>query len=523
MRNRPLLRAIGFGFCAAALGALVACGDGTQTKRAAASGGQPGQVVLNRGNMAEPASLDPHLVQANWENYIVGDMIIGLTTEDAKGDPIPGAATSWESSPDGLTWTFHLRDHEWSDGQPVRADDFVYAWRRILDPKTAAAYAYYLYLIKNGEAVNTGKMPGTELGVSAPDDKTLVVSLEHPAPYLLEYMTHVSMFPVPRHVVEAKGDAWTRPGNYVGNGPYTLTEWIPNDHVTLDKNPRFYDAANVKIDRVVYYPTGDYTAALRRLRGGELDLQGRLPSREIDWLRANMPEAIRNDPVLTTEYLAVNHTKKPFDDVRVREALNLAIDRETLTVKIRKMDETPAYSFVTPAIANYPGVKGFAFKSMTQVDRVKRAQELMKQAGYGPDKRLKATYDIRSTAADQLRDPAAIQAMWKEIYVDVDIRQNDTAVFYAKMREGDFEIGAAAWGADFNDPTSFLDLLRESNSKSYVGSYKNPKFDALLDEANQEVDIARRGDLLARAEQIAVDDYAMIPTLFWVSGALVRP
>ncbi len=522
MRRRTILRSFGFAVCTAALGALAACGDGTQTNTATAPGGQPGQVVLNRGNGAEPGTLDPHLVYANWENNIVGDIIMGLTTENAKGEPIPGAAESWETSPDGLTWTFHLRDHQWSDGQPVKADDFVFAWRRILDPKTASAYAYYLNLIKNAEAINTGKMAGTELGVTAPDDKTLVVTLEHPAPYLVEYMAHVSTFPVPRHVVEAKGNAWARAGSYVGNGAYTLVEWIPNDHVTLEKNPRFYDAANVKVDRIVFYPTQDYTAALRRLRAGELDTQSRLPPREIDWLRENMADALSIAPVLTTEFLTVNQTKKPFDDRRIREALNLALDREALTAQIRKMDERPAYSFVPPAIANYPGVAGFSFKSMPQADRVKRAQDLMRQAGYGPNNHLKATYDIRSSAADALRDPAAIQSMWREIYVDADIRQNDTQVFYSKIQQGDFEIGGAAWGADFNDSTNFLDLLRDGNASNY-GKYRNPKFDSLLDQANREVDLAKRGALLAQAEQVALDDYALIPTLFWVSGGLTRP
>lgn len=522
MRTRPRLHMTWLAICAAALGALAACGDGTQTNKATTPGAPSGQVVLNRGNGAEPGTLDPHLVYANWEDNIVGDMLLGLTTQNAKGEPIPGAAESWETSPDGLTWTFHLREHQWSDGQPVTSDDFLFAWRRILDPKTASAYAYYLHLIKNGEAVNTGKMPGTELGVTAPDDKTLVVTLEHPAPYLVEYMTHVSTFPVPRHVVEAKGAAWARAGSYVGNGAYTLVEWIPNDHVTLEKNPRFYDAANVKVDRVVFYPTMDYTAALRRLRAGELDTQARLPPREIDYLRANMADVLRLTPQLTTEFLAVNQTKKPFDDKRVREALTLAIDREALTEKIRKMDEPPAYSFVPPGIANYPGVAGFPFKSMPQADHVKRAQDLMRQAGYGPNNRLKATYDIRSSAPDALRDPAAIQAMWRAIYVDADIRQNDTQVFYAKIREGDFEIGQAGWGADFNDPTNFLDLLRKGNASNF-GRYENPKFDALLDQANQEVDITKRGQLLAQAEQLALDDYALIPTLFWVTGGLVRP
>jgi len=517
------MRSVLIGICAAAALALAACGQGgTQSRSASASADDKGLVVYYRGNAAEPASIDPTLVQANWENNIVGDMMIGLTTEDAKGEPIPGAAESWETSQDGLTWTFHLRDHQWSDGQPVKADDFVFAWRRMLDPKTAASYAYYLYLVKNAQAVNTGKMPVTAVGVSAPDDKTLVLTLEHPAPYLLQFVTHTSTYPLPRHVVEAKGDAWTRAGSYVSNGPYVLKEWVPNDHLTLDKNPKFYDAANVKIDREVFYPTADYVAALKRFRAGELDMQERLPSLEIDFIRANLPDSLRNTPQLTTEYLSANETRKPFDDVRVREALDLAIDRETLTGKIIRVGDVPAYGLVPPGIANYPGGVAFSFKSMPQPERLKRAQQLMQQAGFGPNNHLKTTLAIRSASADALRIPAAIQAMLREAYIDAEIVQNDGAVFYAKVQQGDFDIGAAAWGADFNDPTTFLDLLRKGNANNY-GRYSNPKYDALLDEASTEPDLKKRGEILAKAEEIALNDYAIIPTFFWVSGHLVRP
>jgi oligopeptide transport system substrate-binding protein len=521
MAARPVLRALWFGLCGALLGAVAACGDGTPSGTASAPG-QPGMVVLHHGNAAEPGTLDPHLAGGTWENNIIGDLLMGLTTENAKGDPIPGAAERWETSPDGKTWTFHLRDHQWSDGQPVTAGDFVFAWRRILDPKTAADYAYYLYLIKNGEAVNSGKMPGTELGISAPDDRTLVVTLEHPAPYLIEYLTHYTTFPVPRHIVEAKSDTWTRAGNYVGNGAYVLTEWIPNDHVTLDKNPRFYDAANVQLDRVVYYPTIDYGAALRRLRAGELDIQDRLPQLEIDWLKANMPEVLRIDPILTTEFLAANQSRKPFDDVRIREALNLALDREAVTSRISRVGHIPAYGLVPPGTANYPGGSAFAFKSMPQADRISRAQQLMRQAGYGPNNRLRTTLAIRSTAPDQLRVPSAIQAMWRDIYVDVEIVQSDAAVFYAKVREKDFDIGIVGWAGDFNDASTFLDLLRRGNANNW-GAYSNPKFDSLLDTASAEVDLTKRGELLAQAEQLALNDYAIIPSFFWVSGQLVRP
>src|SRR6266850_5541124 len=198
MAKTQYLHAFWLGLCGAALLALAACGQsGTQTSASKSSADAAGIVVFHRGNAAEPGTVDPHLANANWENIIIGDMLIGLTTEDAKGEPIPGAAERWETSLDGLTWTFHLRDHQWSDGQPVKAGDFAFAWRRILDPKTAAPNAYYLYLIKNAQAFNTGKMPGTALGVAAPDDRRLVVTLEHPTPFLLQFLTHVTTFPVP--------------------------------------------------------------------------------------------------------------------------------------------------------------------------------------------------------------------------------------------------------------------------------------------------------------------------------------
>ena len=218
----------------------------------ACDGGKPvrqpcpaGKVCLELGNDAEPTSLDPHKISGAWEDRIVGDMMVGLTQDDPQGDPIPGMATSWETSPDGLVWTFHLRDAKWSDGVPVTADDFVFALRRLMDPKTAAEYASLMYIIKNGEAVNAGKLPLSALGVRAIDAHTLEITLVHPAPYLTQLTMHMTMYPVPRHVVEKWGDAWSQPGHYVSNGPYKLVSWKLGDHVQVVKNPLFWDAASV--------------------------------------------------------------------------------------------------------------------------------------------------------------------------------------------------------------------------------------------------------------------------------------
>jgi oligopeptide transport system substrate-binding protein len=512
-----------FGLLLAAGIALAGCGRPNETQtNAGATAGAVDNTVFRRGNAAEPQSLDPHFAQGSYENDIIGDLMIGLATEDAAGKPIPGAATDWEVSDDGLTWTFHLRQHNWSDGQPVTSEDFLYAWRRMLDPKLAASYAYFLYPIKNAEAVNAGKMPPTALGASAPNPQTLVLQLEHPAPYLIEFMMHYSTFAVPKHVVEAKGGQWTRPGNYVGNGAFTLAEWIPNDHITLVKNPRFYDAANVRIERVVFYPTADYEAALRRFRAGELDTQKRAPSQQIAWIKANMPEVMENKPSLSNEYYAINTKRKPFDDPRVREALTLALDRDTITKTLRTSGEPPAYAFVPPGVSNYPHMAQLPFKDMLFPQRLARAQDLMRQAGYGPDKPLKATFDIRSASPDARRIPAAVQQMWRQIYVDAQIQPNDTAIFYNKVQEHDFDIANAAWRADFDDASNYLDLLRTGNSNNY-SQYANPAYDALLNQADNEIDSERRGELLDQAEAMMLKDNPVIPESFWVSTALVRP
>lgn len=506
---------------------LAACGEQRsattkQTTNAAAAAAAPGEIVLNRGNAAEPLSLDPHHANSVWEDNILGDLMIGLTTDSVDGEPIPGAAEKWEQSEDGKTWTFHLRDHLWSDGQPVTAEDFVFAWRRILDPKTASPYGYYLYLIKNAEAVNASKMPLTALGVKAPDAKTLVVELEHPAPYLLEYLMHFTTSPLPRHLVEARGDAWTKAGTYVSNGPYNLAEWSPNDHVTLLKNKSFYDADNVKIDRAIFYPTTDYGAALKRLRAGELDIQDRMPAQEIDWLKKNMPEIVRLDPILVTELLVCNMTRKPFDDVRVREALSLALDRETIVNKIEKVGDPPAYGMIPPATANYPGGVALSFKNMPFPERLKRARDLMREAGFGPDKLLRTSLLIRSAAPDRRRIPVAIQQMWTQIYVDAQILQLDASIFYNTIETGDFDIANAGWSADFNDASTFLELLRKDNPNNW-GHYNNPEYDKLLDQAGNALDLEQRGEILAMAEATALKDHAWIPVYFWVSGELVRP
>ncbi len=477
--------------------------------------------VLNRGNGAEPKSLDPHFIDGLDESNIDGDILIGLLTMDARAAPIPGAATSWTTSPDGKTWTFHLRDHVWSDGRPVTAQDFVFAWQRLLDPKTGAYYAYNLWVVKNAHAISLGKLPPAALGVHAPDDKTLVIDLEHPAAYLPELLTHDTAYPLPRHVLLAKGNQWSRPGNFVGNGPYVPREWIANDHLTLVKNPRFYDAADVHIDVVTYYPTPDSDAAVRRLRAGELDTQTPIPLTQIDWLRKHMPATVHTKPFLGLSYISINSHRPPLDDIRLRRALNLAFDREIITQKVLRLGEPPAYSIVPPATANYPGGRYLDFRALPAPARLAKAQWLMTRMGYGPDNHLRLTFETFNEPNNK-RIAAVAQAMFRQIWVDIDIVAMDAAVHSRNLQQGNYDLGVASWFADFNDASNFLDLLRADGGNNY-GRYNNPAFDRALDAAQLEPDGKKRGALLAAAEGLALRDYPWIPMRFRTTQDLVQP
>lgn len=476
---------------------------------------------LVRGNTFEIKSLDPHYIDGLWEANVVGDALVGLTTDAADGTPMPGAALSWETSPDAKTWTFHLRKHVWSDGQPVTAEDFAFAWRRILEPARGAPYAYYLWLIKNAKAISAGQLPPSALGVSAKDDSTLVVQLEHPAAYMLQYLLHQAVFPVPRHVVMALGDRWAKPGNYVANGPYIPTEWVPNDHVTLIKNPRFYDAQHVRLRTIIYKPTQDAMEALKLIRAGEIDTQNSVPAAEIDWMRAHLKRALQIGPFFGSLYVIVNFEHKPFQDIRLRKAIALAYDRETMTKKIVRLGQPPAYHLVPPHTANYPGGASFDFVAMPYDHRLALARTLMSEMGYGPNNHFHSTYDT-TPSPDAKRTFATLQAMLRRIYIDIDPVTSDGQIFYKKLQAGQFEMAGAAWIGDFNDAGTFLDLLQSASGNNY-GRYNNPRYDALLDRANHTVSVTERGALLEQAEQLALDDYAVIPTRFVLTQDIVEP
>jgi oligopeptide transport system substrate-binding protein len=476
---------------------------------------------LRIANSGEPDTLDPHHASGVWENRIIGDMFLGLTTEAADGSVIPGAAESWEVSDDGTVYTFKLRDHTWSDGEAVTAQDFVFALRRILDPATAAEYASILYPIKNAQALNEGAIEGMEqLGVRAVDDRTLEVTLESPTSYFIEQLTHYTAFPLPQHKVEELGEDWVKPGNIVGNGPYVVTDWLPNTQVTAQKNEKFYDAANVSIDTVIYYPAEERNAATKRFRAGEVDIQYDFASEQIDWLKENLPEETHIHPWLGVYYYPFNVRKPPFDNQPLRQALAMAIDRVAITDKVLKTGELPGYSFVPPGTGQYGEPSYVDWKDVPYEERVAQAKELMAEAGYGADNPLRITLKY-NTSENHKKIAIAIAAMWKQLGVQTELFNSEVKVHYNDMQEGSFEVARAGWIADYNDPQNFLYLMESSAGPLNYAGYSNEEYDRLMKEAAATPDQARRNELMHEAEAIAMEDLPNIPIYYYVSKDLV--
>jgi oligopeptide transport system substrate-binding protein len=510
---------IGAGGAAVAVGGAYSAFKGSNGRRIVSrSDGK----TFNRGNGAEPDTLDPHLASTITEDNIIGDMFLGLTTEDALGTPVPGAASGYTVSDNGLVYTFTLRDHVWSDGVPVTAQDFVYSYRRVLNPKTAAQYAVLLYPILNAQGVNAGKLPPEALGVRAIDDKTLEVEFAVQAPYAKQFFMYFPMFAVPQHVVERYGDKWLHPQNVVTNGAYILKEWLPNDHILLVKNPRFYDADNVSIERVFYYPTPDYSAALKRFRTGEIDIQNGVPSEEIDWLKYNMPSVLRASPFMSIRYLTFNTRVEPFDDIRVRTALSLAIDREVIAGRVMRAGERPAYAFVPPHMPGYPGRAELGFRSMPMGERMKKARALLREAGYGPKNPLVFDYNVYDTSDARLCS-VALQAMWQAVGAEANIVPSDKKDHYNLLFKRAFSVAWAGYVADYLDAKDFL--FQWTGGKNYMnyGGYANPRYDTLIAQSDVARDSRVRGELLQDAEQLLLDDMIVAPLFNDVSRNLVSP
>lgn len=487
---------------------------------AASTGGER----FTRGIGAQPKSIDPQKVEGTWANDVLGDMFIGLFTEDAKSIPVPGVAESWIVSEDGLTWTFKLKKTLWSDDVPLTAGDFVFTFQRLFDPKEAEiAYASIQYGIKNGRAAKEGTVPVTDVGVKAIDDYTLEIKLEYPMPFLPGVLKHYTAFPLPKHAIEKFGAKWTSPENIVVNGPYKLTEIRQNDFIRSERNEKFEGADKMCFSEVIYLPVNDHDAMVRRAMAGEIDMNNSFPSGQLEVTQKNLPGWPRISPMMSTTYVVTNTRKPPFDDARVRKAIALSMDREHITKNVLRGGQIPAYSFVPAAIANYKPAE-FEWKDMPRAERLKQAAALLQEAGYGPNKPLTFEYLYRSTG-DNPRIAPVLQQNFKEIapWVQPEIRRVETQALYEIQKAKNFLITDTGWVADFNDAYNFLYLLDSRTGPMNYGAYTNPAYDALLDQSAKETDVAKRSEVLRQAEQTMLNDTAVLPLLIRVTQDIVSP
>lgn len=478
-------------------------------------------VVLHKGNLADPQTLDVQKYSLTVESEILRDLFLGLLTIDIKGNPVPGLAESWTVSPDGKVYTFKLRPNlKWSDGAPLTADDAVFGLQRGVDPKTQSWYANLIYNIKNAEAVHKGKLPPSAMGVRALDPRTVEITLEWPSPAILLYLSNTPMtYPAPRHVIDKKPETWARPETLVSSGAYKLGAWRPTDTIRLDKNPHFFDAANVQIDQVFYYPTVDDAAALNRFRAGELDLNLRFPPNQIDWLRKNLSAETKVGPSFSLTYLVPNLRRKPFNDIRVRRALSMVIERPAIAERILRNGERPFCGIVTDVIQGYTSPCKLDTRPLAE--RQTQARALLAEAGYGPENPLRFTFNHRVGLTNRLT-VVAIASMWRQIGVEAELMQSDVAVHYNKLRAGDFEMADAGWTGNA-DPELFTYLLLSGSTEVNWGGYSNPAYDKATFAGQATQDRAARFRAFADAETMALADQALIPVYLSVNRVLVQP
>jgi oligopeptide transport system substrate-binding protein len=506
---------------ALALAALLACArspdaDNGHGKAAEAN-------VLLIGNGSGPDSLDPQKARAFDAHSVLRDLYECLTSLDKEAAPAPAVATSWDTSADGRTYTFHLRpEARWSNGDPVVAADFLAALRRLVDPATASQYAQVIDVVANARAIIAGKARVETLGVAAPDDATVVVTLAGPAPYLPGLLSHPSTCPVHRPTLARYGAAFARPGIMVSNGAFVLKEWLPGSYVLAARNHHYWNDRATHLDGVKYLQIADENAELTRYRAGELHVTAVVPRGQFDWIKANLASQLHIAPQLNTYYYGFNLARAPFKDrPQLRRALSLVIDREKLAARVLRVGELPAYGWVPPGTHDYTP-QSFDYRSTPLPERIAEARRLYALSGYSPSAPL--SIELRYNDGEiHTKLAIAVASMWQEA---LGVKTRLVAVEFKSLLQdidrGDVEIFRSSWVGDYNDAYTFAQYLK-SDFGINLPHYQNPKYDALLAQAAAEVDTTRRRALLEEAERVMLADHPLMPLYFYVNKHLVKP
>ena len=484
-----------------------------------------GKMVLLRGNGAEPSDLDPQLVTGVPEHMILMGLFECLTGQDPKDlHPVPAVAERWEVSADLLTYTFFLRKNaKWSNGDPVTARDFYQSYRRILEPTLAAQYAYMHHIVKGAQDYNEGKLKDfSQVGYKVMDDHTFQITLVGPTPYFLSLINHTSWMPVHLPTVEKHGKAyergskWTRPENFVCNGPFMLGKWEVNQFISIVRSPKHWNAAAVKLDEIRFLPITDQATEERMFRDGKLHVTDTVPPTKIEVYQKNNPGHIRIDPYLANYFYRINVTKPPLDDKRVRQALAMAIDRESIVKFVTKAGQIPAYN-MTP-----PGTAGYTFRSSGPAT-VSEAKKLLAAAGY-PDGKGFPSVEILYNTQDTHRTVAeSIQQMWKKnLGIEVKLLNQEWKVYLDSQRQLNYQICRAGWTGDYVDPNTFLDMWLTGGGQNETG-WGNKEYDRLITEAGRTADAAARLELFQKAEAILMDEMPILPIYFYTRAHLISP
>ena len=478
-----------------------------------AGDGQMDEFII--GNGAEPESLDPHLVSGVPEHRIMMGIYEGLVTPDPESArAVPGVAESWEISDDGTVYTFTLRDDAvWSDGTPITAQQFVDSWLRVLDPETASPYAWFpAMFLKGAGPFNAGEAGPESVAVRALDERTFQFETVGPLPYTLDALAHYSFQVVPLHAIEEYGDEWTLPENFVGNGPYDLAEWSPQERVVLEPNPTYWNADKVELDRVVFLPIDDNNTMYNMYINGEMDWATEVSLGRID--EAQLREDYHVSPYLGTYYYVFNNTREPLTDPNVRKALSMAMDRELLVDTVTRAGQIPAFGMV-PDMSGYPGIEGLG-------EDMEMAQQLLADAGFPNGEGFPELTLLYNTSDSHKAIAEFIQQQWREnLNINVTLENQEWGTYLSNRRESNFDVARAGWIGDYQDPNTFLDMFVTGGALN-GGKFSNERYDELIAQASQMPDGPDRFAVLQEAEQIFIEqEMAVMPIYYYVNQNMI--
>ena len=501
---------------------LFACG-GAGRDRVADAAARDGILLI--GNGSEPMALDPHLVTGVPENRIIASLIEGLIAYHPTDDdePEPGVAEAWEHNEDYSVWRFRLRDNaRWTNGDPVTAGDFVYSWQRMLSPALGSQYAEMLYVIRNAEAFHQGRIRDFgQVGVKALDDRTLEVTLAGSTPHFLPMLKHYSFYPVNPRAVEQHGgmterqNRWSTVENYVGNGPFRLAQWTTNQIIRVEKNPQYWDADRVRLNEIHFFPIENVNSEETAFRAGRLHVTNTVSPDRIPTYRQSMADQLRIDPYLGTYFLRLNVNRAPFNDPRVREALNLAVDRQLIVDRVAQGGQRPASGFVPAGLDEYEPMDRVRFNP-------ERARQLLAEAGFPGGRGFPRKEILINTSEAHRKIAEAVQAMWREhLGIDVGIYNQEWKVYLDSQSNLDYDIARAGWIGDYPHPMTFLEIFTTGNGNNDTG-WSNPRYDALIRQA-QAGSPEDRLRLLREAETILMTELPVVPLYWYTRTYLLDP